>query len=77
MHFLNQISREEAKQTLTAETWNTPAREEVADFPAVLFHICNFDICHENIYKYKYQRMKIRVSWVGQSTKEEANQNME
>ena len=21
--------------------------EEVADFPAVFFHICNFDICNE------------------------------
>ena len=33
------------------------------DFPAVIFHICNFDICHD---KYKYQRMKISVScgWV-------------
>ena len=36
----------------------------LADFPAVFFHICNFNICHEicTTDKYKYQRMKIRVS---------------
>ena len=29
----------------------------LADFPAVFFHICNFDICHEILTtdKYKYQ----------------------
>ena len=28
----------------------------VADFPAVFFHICGFDICHETQNdKYKYQ----------------------
>ena len=34
-------------------------------FPCCVFHICNFDICHET---YKYKILKIRVSWVGQST---------
>ena len=45
------------------------ARLTLAYFPAVFFHICNFDICHEiqiATDKYKYQRMKIRVSWVVQ-----------
>ena len=36
-------------------------------FPCCVFHICNFDICHET-YKYKSKILKIRVSWVGQST---------
>ena len=27
----------------------------VADFPAVFFHICGFDICHETTDKYKYK----------------------
>ena len=36
--------------------------------PGCIFHNCNFDICHETTDKYKNQKMKIRVSWDGQST---------
>ena len=34
---------------LTTDTWarKKEAGGSVADFPAVFFHICNFDICHE------------------------------
>ena len=46
------MPREAAKQTLTAETFDTPAREEVADFPVAFSLICNFDICHENLSTY-------------------------
>ena len=35
--------------------------------PGCVFHNCNFDICHETTDKYKNQKMKIRVSWDGQS----------
>ena len=46
------MPREGAKQTLTAETFDPPSREEVADFPAVFSLICNFDICRENLSTY-------------------------
>ena len=36
--------------------------------PQIFFHNCNFDTCHQiQLYRYKYQWMKIRVSWVGGS----------
>ena len=42
----------------------------LASSNVVLSYMCNFDICND---KYKCQRMKIRVSWVGQSTNVRGN----
>ena len=42
-----------------------------ADFPAVFFHVCNFwNLSWNTTDKYNYKIMKIRVSWVEQSTRE-------
>ena len=42
----------------------------LADFPAVFFHISNFDICPEIQPKCNWN-IKYKISWEGQSTTDE------
>ena len=52
-------------------------RGECSRFPCCVFHICKVDICHETQLTNTNSKIrKIRVSWVGQSTRVNDNTKM-